>query len=155
MGRTPACKTFLFESKRIVVEERDRVFKVTLYKDSWHLTKILGKKKAAWFVLQCLQHKNKRQLSGPVRRDRIKCILAELQGKLSGIDWIALRMAHGARPIILKATRLFHQRLIYIERTDRDDVFNLRLVDPHTTHRTEPVEVSTDIVNQAIRTYHG
>ena len=158
MGRTSTTKTFIHENKRIEVTEIENrnLFKVTLYKESWHITKILGKRKAAWFVLRCLQHKNKIQLSIAAKRGRIKCLLAEIEGKLSGIDWIGMRMANGARPIILKAHKLFRQRLIYIESTERENVYNLRLVDPHTTYRSNPVEISAGQVNEAIKTYdHG
>lgn len=74
--------------------------------------------------------------------------------KMNGIDWITIGMLSGAKPIILKAPKLFGRRLIYIEKEEGEDRFSLRrIVDPFTTYRTEPKIVTEGIVREAIATF--
>lgn len=63
------------------------------------------------------------------------------------------RMTHGVRPVILKAPRLFRQRVIYIEPTGKEGTASLRIIDPLTEYRTEPVNISREAVKEAIKTF--
>lgn len=72
---------------------------------------------------------------------------------MNGVEWISLSMLHGARPIILNAPKLFGRRLIYIEPSKNEGMFTLRIVDPLTDHRTDPVEISEGVANKAIETF--
>ena len=72
---------------------------------------------------------------------------------MNGIEWIMTNMVHGVRPIILKAPSLFRQRVIYIEPTGREGVASLRVIDPLTEHRTEPIDISREAVIEAIKTF--
>ena len=83
-------------------------------------------------------------------------LLSEGEGnfKMNGVEWILTRMVHGARPVILKAPALFRQRLIYIEPTNQENICELRIVDPLTEHRTNPIEVNGETVDQIIKTFN-
>ena len=72
---------------------------------------------------------------------------------MNGVKWITTRMAYGGAPIILRAPKLFGSRLIYIEPSKNEGLFTLRIVDPSTSHRTEPVEISEGVASVAIREF--
>lgn len=120
----------------------------------WKITKQnLKGKKAAWFVLRCLQKLSKKTLSKPIIKGRITNLLLDGEMlKMNGVEWITMSMMHGIKPIILKAPGLFRQRLIYIEPSNEGN-FNLRIVDPLTDHRTEPIEISGETVDATIKTF--
>lgn len=74
---------------------------------------------------------------------------------MNGVEWITTRMIHGATPIILNAPKLFGRHRIYIEPTGQGETFTLRIIDPLTDHRTEPVEISREVADAAIRTFEN
>lgn len=123
-------------------------------KGGWKIVKAnLRARKAAWFILRCSQRRTKKDLQGPIIRGKIKNLLLDGNMKMNGVEWIMMSMIHGVRPIILKAPGLFRQRLVYIEPIGQEGRFTIRVIDPLTDHRTEPVEVGQDVVDQAIKTF--
>lgn len=140
--------------KEITVEPRGDLYKVTCVGiGGWRVTKILSKRKAAWFILRCTQRRTKTDLASHAKRGRIRALLVGENMKMSGVEWISIRMVHGARPIILKAPALFRQRLIYIEPSRNGEMFNLRIVDPLSEHRTAPIEIGREEVDAAIKVF--
>lgn len=157
MEGTSACKTFTFRDATIEVRQPvPGRFTVTFKKAQWKVTRAnLGRHKAAWFILQCTKRRTKAELLKPIKVGEITTILAEGFGnfKMNGVEWISLRMVHGVRPVILKAPKLFRQRLIYMEPSGNQDNFNLRIVDPFSDQRTEPQEISRAQADAAIRVF--
>lgn len=74
-------------------------------------------------------------------------------GKASGTSWLALRMADEGRPMILKAPALFRNSLLVIEPSDRAEHFLVRVVDPLTDRRTDPVEVPAGVAEEMVKTF--
>jgi len=158
MEQTPVSQATIFKagSRTITVIPQGGHYRVTIRQDSWIVVKVgLRPRTAAGVILKCLKHNTKQELAGPVGRiGHIRTVLSDTFYKLNGVEWIAMSMLHGVRPIILKAPGLFRQRLIYIEPTDNSEVFNLRVVDPISSHRTDPVAISSEVATEAIRTFN-
>lgn len=157
MARTYISKTIFNADNKKISVEKDEIghYKITCKtKNGWKITKSnLRGKKAAWFILRCLQRLDKKTLSKPIVKGKITNLLLDGEMlKMNGVEWITMSMMHGIKPIILKAPRLFRQRLIYIE-PNEEGSFNLRIVDPLTDHRTTPVNVNKEEVDAAIRTF--
>lgn len=147
---------FEVRNREIVVQRGENGhYKVTCKaKGGWQITKTnLRGRTAAWFILRCSQRRTKKDLQGPIRRGRITNLLVTGGMKMNGIEWIMTRMTHGVRPVILKAPRLFRQRVIYIEPTGKEGTASLRIIDPLTEYRTEPVNISREAVKEAIKTF--
>lgn len=155
MARTyTSQKTFRCGKKEITIQKtEDGYHKVKCVQGGWSISKAnLRARSAAWFILRCAQRKTKNELKKPQKRGKITNLLLDGEMyKMNGVEWIMTSMAHGTTPIILKAPQLFRQRLVYIEGTDREDVFSLRIIDPLTEHRTTPIEISRDIAEQTIK----
>lgn len=64
-----------------------------------------------------------------------------------GTEWAALRIAHGAHPIIcpLRRSGLW----LYIERTETDQ-YEIRVVEPMGTRRTQPVIAKESIIDNLL-----
>jgi len=156
MERTsPNQTTFEIRDRKITVERlANGHYKVACKSiGGWKITKTnLRGRNAAWFILRCIQHNTKSKLSKTSKRGKItNLLLDEQMFKMNGVEWITTRMAHGAAPIILKAPKLFRSRLVYIEPIERNR-FSLRIVDPLTEHRTRPVEIAKETVENAMKT---
>ena len=157
MARTYVSKTiFTYEDKEIEVQKsQDGYYKVTCRKEQWRVVKTnLRGRNAAWFILRCTQRKTRKQLSAKQKRGKITNLLLNAgMYKMNGVEWIMTRMLHGTRPIILKAPQLFRQRVVYIEPTDREGIFSLRIIDPLTEHRSEPTDIGEGAVTQMVKTF--
>lgn len=66
-----------------------------------------------------------------------------INGKLNGLDWMALRMQDGSRPMILRAPSISRSALIHIERShENPSEFLLRLVEPQSSQRSVPIALT-------------
>lgn len=75
-------------------------------------------------------------------------------GKLSGIDWIALRQRNGGRAMVLRAPSISRTALIHLERSHENPTeFVLRLVEPDTTQRSEPMVLSESEAGSLVDTF--
>lgn len=84
---------------------------------------------------------------------RVRCLSVEnAHYKMGGAEWISLRMVHGSRPIILKAPKLFRNRVIHIEPVGEGaaNTFALRIVDPIGEDRSEPRIISREAAQEAM-----
>lgn len=159
MARTYVSETTFKSGDKEIRVERDDTghYRVRCSRiNGWKVIKSnLRGRKAAWFVLKCIKARaNKYDLSAKIVQGKVKNLLLEGEmHKMNGVEWISMSIMHGVRPIILKAPALFKQRLIYIEPLPEPGKFSLRIVDPLTEHRSIPVEVSQETVDQAIKTF--
>lgn len=158
MARTRTQITFFVNRRAITIKRRpDGLYRIEVKGPNWRVTRDrLGDYKACWFALMAATKLRTHLLRAiPPRTPRSIHVLLEVGfPKTTGVNWIALRMAGGARPIMLKAPALFHHRIIYIEPIpDQEGQFEMRIVDPMTDERTDPITVDRGQVEAAIATY--
>lgn len=96
---------------------------------------------------------SKKVLERPTVAGHIQVLLYDIQAKGTGAEWIAMRMIHGNRPVLLKAPALFRHKVIHIEATETEGRYLMRVVDPYTDNISAPVEVSQASVDRAIRIF--
>lgn len=130
-------------------------YSVHLQARGWQVKKAnLSMKKAQWFVILAARGMRETLQKLPTRRGEARVLLHAGDQKTNGTNWMAIRMAHGSRPIILKAPGLFRHRVIHIEPiNNRPGFFNLRVVDPLSEQRSDPQVVTSAVVDRAVATF--
>lgn len=131
-------------------------FSVTVKTAAWKITKKnLSTSNVQWFTLLAAKARQKtlRRTIPRLKKKRIRVHLKLDSFKTNGVNWIALRMAQGARPIILKAPALFRGAMLYIEATEQENVYTMRVIDSNSDARTEALQVDRATVVSAIESF--
>lgn len=154
MARTPIAGEVVFKGKRevSVVETAHYRFTVRIFASSFSITRSnLSHQTASTMVLLAALGCSRKRILAPVS-GRIKVEIGGVSGKVNGIEWLALRMAAGDRPMILKAPALFRHKVMVIDPAPTPNRFTITLVDPESDQRSS-VEASREAVDAAIATF--
>lgn len=78
---------------------------------------------------------------GVAAKDASAALKNKKEKDLLGVEWAALRLMCGAHPLIVPMKR--SNLWLYVERTDKNE-FQVRIVEPLGTRRTEPIIATGD-----------
>lgn len=141
----------MFEGRRkVYVRETRERFSVTVIAPSFTLTRQgLTHARASAMVLLASLGCSRKRILGNGARGRVRVRMGGASAKGTGIEWLALRMAGGDRPMLLKAPRLFKDKIISIDPGTRPGTYRMTLIDPSSDWQTE-VEATQEALDAAV-----
>lgn len=139
MERTPTSRATFAGKRTVVVRETAHFrFSVTITARTFALSKHnLSHERASAMTLLALIGARKSTILKADAVGRMKVRMGDSFAKAAGIEWLALRMASGDNPMILKAPRMFKNKEIIITPTERPTIYTVTLTSPHGDERVE------------------